>query len=38
MEASLERLRARFVIDLLPHKLGSVSKGVRDHLNALLLR
>ena len=34
----LERLKARFTIDLHPSKLAGVKEGVKAHLNSLLLR
>ena len=34
----LERLRAKFTVDLHPSKLASAQEGVRAHLSSLLLR
>ena len=34
----LERVRARFTVDLHPSKLANAAEGVRAHLSSLLLR
>ena len=34
----LERLKAKFTIDLHPSKLAGVKDGVRNHLSSLLMR
>ncbi|GAB4817406.1 hypothetical protein N2152v2_004452 [Parachlorella kessleri] len=38
MDKALHKLRVKFTVDLHPSKLSSVEKGVREHLNTLLLR
>lgn len=38
LEASLQRLQARFTVDLHPSKLAAPMEGVREHLDGLLLR